>query len=323
MSVRRRATPKSGPSDGQLKVLFDEIDADGNGQLDAMELYSAAGKLGFGNLTSGEITSILREADCDGDDLIDFSEFKAIVNSARGTSSKWAKAGMVAMTIKRYNAMLDAGDELLAPIQQAVLVTSEQNARGQNVPGGSRIAAKICGQLLGTGILMAVGYIIGVMVAQNSHMQMQASMEKKVVKWAAIFAPIFQGLIAFFIMAVGWTRSQASMGHVLFGMQVVDCKTGKPVGWEALLMRCLAHQPSIVFAVADALMGWAGHGTVAVLLGTEHAQPAWNANFLLAMVLVAGIQNLMFLINGIMIFAKPDSRHLYDNLLGQQVIMKE
>ena len=75
--------------------------------------------------------AVLREADVDGDDLISFAEFKAIVLSARGTSSKWSKAGALALAIKRYNAVLDASDELLEPLQHAVRVGSEQNLKGQ------------------------------------------------------------------------------------------------------------------------------------------------------------------------------------------------
>eukprot|EP00505_MAST-04D_sp_SCG-Rhode-Island_P002107 Stramenopile-MAST_4_protein_2107 len=133
----------------------------GSGYIDANELKRASAQLGFGNLTDHEIAALLAEADTDNDGEIDFDEFQSIVLSAKGTSSKWANASAGALVWKRYNSMLDAGEELLAPLHKAATNTCEKNEEGLYIPGGSRICASMSGDiiimLVLTPILMAVG----------------------------------------------------------------------------------------------------------------------------------------------------------------------
>jgi len=54
--------------------IFTEIDTDGNGKIDVAELKVAMGNLGV-NLKQGEAESMMREADADGDMLMDVEEF--------------------------------------------------------------------------------------------------------------------------------------------------------------------------------------------------------------------------------------------------------
>jgi hypothetical protein len=51
---------------------------------------------------------------------MDFAEFSDIVTSARGTSSKWKNAGVLANAMKRYNNVLAASDAVFHPLQRMV-----------------------------------------------------------------------------------------------------------------------------------------------------------------------------------------------------------
>merc|ERR1711865_628973 len=54
---------------------------------------------------------------------------------------------------------------------------------------------------------------------------------KAVLLAMGMVVPMVIYFIALFILQiVGLTRSQAHLGHVLFGFQVISTKTGKPVG---------------------------------------------------------------------------------------------
>ena len=61
--------------------IFKEMDADGNGSIDASELKSAFAAVGV-ELTQKEVKSMMHEADRDGDGQIDAEEFENCESSA-------------------------------------------------------------------------------------------------------------------------------------------------------------------------------------------------------------------------------------------------
>lgn len=65
-----------------LKTLFEAADKDGNGTLDKEEVRSALNALGFEWLQEKEVTQIVKRADADENEVIDFEEF---VNEAPRT----------------------------------------------------------------------------------------------------------------------------------------------------------------------------------------------------------------------------------------------
>jgi hypothetical protein len=75
-----------------LKKMFDYADKDGNGTLDKEEVRSALLDLGFDFLDEKQVASIMKNADKDKNDVIDFEEFvKATPKSLRTNLVKLAK----------------------------------------------------------------------------------------------------------------------------------------------------------------------------------------------------------------------------------------
>ena len=66
--------------DRKSKQIFDEMDTDGDKNIDPAELKAAMGKAGI-NLTKKEVQEMIAEADADGDELIDLGEFQALMRA--------------------------------------------------------------------------------------------------------------------------------------------------------------------------------------------------------------------------------------------------
>ena len=66
--------------DRKSKQIFDEMDTDGDKNIDPAELKEAMGKAGI-NLTKKEVQEMIAEADADGDELIDLGEFQALMRA--------------------------------------------------------------------------------------------------------------------------------------------------------------------------------------------------------------------------------------------------
>jgi uncharacterized RDD family membrane protein YckC len=145
----------------ELRMIFDEIDTDGSGSIDAIELEENAGLLGFGNLTAFEISGLFNEADTNGDGLMDFDEFQEIVSTCRDSSSLWANAGALENAVKRYNNVLVAADSLFSPVQELAAASAETDDQGRKVAGCCRVCSGICVMMLmflsTIGLMIAVG----------------------------------------------------------------------------------------------------------------------------------------------------------------------
>ena len=66
--------------DRKSKQIFDEMDSDGDKNIDPTELKEAMSKAGI-NLTKKEVQEMISEADADGDELIDLPEFQALMRA--------------------------------------------------------------------------------------------------------------------------------------------------------------------------------------------------------------------------------------------------
>jgi Ca2+-binding EF-hand superfamily protein len=59
----------------KLKAIFDSLDKDQSGGLDEFELKAAMERAGQKTVSSGDLKSMMLEADKDGNGVIDFTEF--------------------------------------------------------------------------------------------------------------------------------------------------------------------------------------------------------------------------------------------------------
>ena len=65
------------------KALFNKIDKDGSGSIDTDELFASASELfPQAKITKAMVRSMMKEADTDGNEGIDFDEFRAIMQAA-------------------------------------------------------------------------------------------------------------------------------------------------------------------------------------------------------------------------------------------------
>ncbi|XP_076442019.1 calmodulin-alpha-like [Babylonia areolata] len=74
MMVRHAAKVEGGDDDTELKEAFKVFDKDGNGFISAAELRHVMTNLGE-KLTDEEVDEMIREADIDGDGQINYEEF--------------------------------------------------------------------------------------------------------------------------------------------------------------------------------------------------------------------------------------------------------
>ena len=75
-----------------LRALFDYADADGNGVLSADEVQNACNALGFAWIDESKSEQVVKRADVDENEVIDFEEFvKAAPKTLRTNLVKLAK----------------------------------------------------------------------------------------------------------------------------------------------------------------------------------------------------------------------------------------
>ena len=76
-----------------LSEVFSEMDHDGNGSIEVLELYRYIRNHGVTGMTTAQLNSIFREADSDFDGAITFSEFCDVMMKAKSfdTSPEWRK----------------------------------------------------------------------------------------------------------------------------------------------------------------------------------------------------------------------------------------
>jgi len=291
----------------ELRLIFDEIDEDASGGIDVQELEDHASLLGFGNLTAFEISELLEEADANDDGIMDFEEFIAVVESCRGTSSAWANVGALEIAVKRYNNVLAASDSLFSAVQELTAASCETDEQGRKVAGCSRVFAVTVASSVTAIIsfcLIAVagwgnvtklqGIIENIDAGTTSVQDAQAAVASIVMASVVPFSIFF--FMLFVTSVVGFTRSQAHLGHVIFGFHVVDMESGEPVGVGRLLLRLWL--PTILQSIVIFL------------------KPNLTMEVLITCLVIH------YFINPVMLLVQSDSRHIWDLMLGEQVVVR-
>lgn len=322
MPAKKRSTSKAASKSAakkvnrnvELKKIFDEIDSDGSGAIDETELLNNAGLLGFGKLTQFEIGKLLDEADTDGDGEMDFAEFVAVVEKARYNDSKWKNAGALANGVKRYNNLLSASDAMFGNLQTLVAASCETDESGKRIAGCSRLLAVIASSTLVFFATVLFIFVVGwstvqkgfdlvlqmdaCKVSQDANICITGVQAKAVLLAMGMVVPVAIYFSALFILQiVGLTRSQAHIGHILFGFQVISTKTGKPVGTCGTFGRIL-------------MPGMLQNGLIFLA-------PQYVFQILAIMCFIT------YIVNPIMLAAHPKSQHVWDLMLSQNVVIKE
>ena len=141
------------------------------------------------------------------------------------------------------------------------------------------------------------------------------------VKFYEIQTALF--LTGGFIAVVGWTRSQATLGHVLFGFQVVDHDTGKPIKMNGLLARfALSHGFEVIAALMKVMMAQHLMEVLSSLSSGTFAGTWITALINITKDMPSFIHYIICLLCAIQILVCQDSRHFIDQILNQQVIIK-
>jgi len=78
ISMMQRHESDSKAVEDDIRLAFQTFDLDGNGEIDRNELKQVMEKLGE-PLTDEEVAAMIAEADQDGDGLINFEEFAAVM----------------------------------------------------------------------------------------------------------------------------------------------------------------------------------------------------------------------------------------------------
>jgi Ca2+-binding EF-hand superfamily protein len=100
----KRKSPSSKKSNVDvLRKLFDKIDTDGSGGIDADELQIAMITQFNANLSATEVEDMIDAADLDSNGVIDFDEFKLLMQHFKANKKKYAK------TAKHWTAILNGG----------------------------------------------------------------------------------------------------------------------------------------------------------------------------------------------------------------------
>ena len=152
---------------------------------------------------------MLAEADTNNDGVVDFDEFCEVIR----VSKQWN-----AIETGYADTLFNVTQELVRPIQSAVQHHTVVHVH--RVDNGKQLAApSACGRFM--------AFLLGAIVFPVTVLMLGL------------------GIV---LLILGWTHSQAHLGHGLFGYVVVSQQTGKPVGAGGVILRliCAAILPGLL-----------------------------------------------------------------------------
>ena len=101
------------------KPIFDKIDTDNNGSIDEPELYTYLSSL-MPKLTPADVKSMMKEADVNDDGVISLEEFSTIMVNAEGQDSLWGNAQKTMWSELKHNVQqtVQVLDTATAPLKK-------------------------------------------------------------------------------------------------------------------------------------------------------------------------------------------------------------
>lgn len=204
--AEQRKMPNSGAGMRSIyRPMFEKIDADKSGYIDASELLSAITKLfPESRFTGADIASMISEADCNADGVISLEEFTDIMVAAEGKSTLWGMAqksmwATFSMNMQQTSAVIHTAAR---PLKLMARQHSYESADGKKIASvGLRMMTSIVGSLVALSIGVALSPIPPISIA------------------ASIFM--------FFFNLVLYCNGQ-TFDMWLCGLQMVDAENGKP-----------------------------------------------------------------------------------------------
>lgn len=235
--VRRAARSRSrtaGLKFALYRPLFEEIDKDGNGVVDASELHGALLKT-FPALTPKAVRKMLSEADVNHDGVLSLEEFSAIMTAAEGKNTAWGKAQKSLW--ENWNQHLRETVAVLHSAAEPLKAISRKHSRKE---GGKQVA--------NVGLRLAAGIMEGFLLLYcyaflfQEGFRTQEGVGQEVILGSAGRLPewiTYGGTgIVLCLECLCFSRGQDIVMH-LADMQMVDVN-GTPFGfWSFLLSQII------------------------------------------------------------------------------------
>ena len=257
----RGAAPMAAPrarkgSASMYEGIFDRIDTDHSGAIDAAELAGAlASQFPEACFTGADVKAMMEEADLNHDGVISFIEFCAVMERAEGAASHWSRAraslwGHVARSLRETAAVVHSAAEPLRAIARAHSYEALDGKR--IVTPGLRFAAGVAATLIRLAFLDLI------------------AMELMFPALALIFdarAIASSGLQCFFDIALGSAAAISVLAFVAFELWCFA--SGQSVAFYFLGLEVLDSSSRRVFGFGKMLglqLFWAGALQV-VLIG--------------------------------------------------------
>lgn len=216
------------------EAVFREIDVDGNGQIDAAELFTAINKLyPEKRFTPGDVQSMIQEADMDSDGTISLDEYLLVVANPKKQSL--------------WSVLTDIGGvaELLHATTQPLRALSHKHAFLCPETGAAvaTVGLRLAAELASTVVIGALAGLVSVAVTASAlaagrfhgkfgfnSFQYRESLSMDIF--------VFCIIIALPLQVRCWLKGQ-TLGMSLFGLHVVDKASHRPVG----ILQMLAFDP--------------------------------------------------------------------------------
>lgn len=276
MPARKRSTsaPKKSPGKNaparafnlseKYRVLFESIDLDKNGTIEPSELIYALPDL---KLTPHRIDIMFQEADLDGNGRLDLEEFSKVMEKSKDTLDAW---GMASKSLwgKFWHNIKDQTMQTVEVVDSAIeplhTLSRRHSSVVTHVTGRHSLAPSVGLRLMAHAIAlpiliffnisafllcMAPAFSKAVSIASHPTIQycMQHSgecspetiykiIEQEGILLLLVFGCILSFVLNFLFVIIPMSRGQ-TVGHYLFGMQMVNATTGENCGFLMVLLK--------------------------------------------------------------------------------------
>jgi EF-hand domain pair len=240
-SKRSPSPSTSERSSEKYRQLFNDIDVDHSGFIDAVELYAAAARA-FPNarVTPAAIKRLLQEADENHDGVISYKEFAHVLGKAEVKHDLWSKLSGLSRVKHELDEAFVVADGALEPIRHFSRQHSSDTVIVNETSEHVRVQQATVG-LRYLNFLVFVYWAVGIfsftyaLVLVAGHKEMLPDLWK------------YLPFILFFYDITSYFEGQDLPMYIL-GLQVVDRTTGKPLNFfQTLLWITLSRYVFVVF----------------------------------------------------------------------------